>query len=60
MSDAAWFQDAVFYQLPVKSFFDGNGDGVGDFVGLTRKLDYIQELGVDCIWLLPFFPSPLR
>jgi maltose alpha-D-glucosyltransferase/alpha-amylase len=60
MPDAAWFQDAVFYQLPVKSFFDGNGDGVGDFIGLTRKLDYIQELGVDCIWLLPFFPSPLR
>ncbi|MBX9681814.1 MAG: maltose alpha-D-glucosyltransferase [Gemmataceae bacterium] len=60
MTSATWFQDAVFYQLPVKSFFDGNGDGVGDFVGLTRKLDYIQELGVDCLWLLPFFPSPLR
>src|SRR3954453_19052939 len=55
-----WFQDAVFYQLPVKSFFDGDGDGVGDFAGLTRKLDYLEELGVTCLWLLPFFPSPLR
>ena len=60
MSEAAWYQNAVFYQLPVKSFFDGNGDGLGDFVGLTAKLDYLKELGIDCVWLLPFFPSPLR
>src|SRR5579884_3280893 len=58
--DTPWYQDAVFYELPVKSFFDGNGDGVGDFPGLTRKLDYLQELGVTCVWLLPFYPSPLR
>jgi maltose alpha-D-glucosyltransferase/alpha-amylase len=58
--DTPWYTDAVFYELPVKSFFDGNGDGVGDFPGLTRKLDYLQELGVTCLWLLPFYPSPLR
>src|SRR3954468_13754103 len=56
----AWYQRAVFYELPVKAFFDGNHDGVGDFLGLTAKLDYLVELGVDCIWLLPFYPSPLR
>jgi maltose alpha-D-glucosyltransferase / alpha-amylase len=56
----AWYETAVFYELPVKSFFDANGDGVGDFVGLTRRLDYLQELGITAVWLLPFFPSPLR
>ena len=50
----------VIYEIPVKAFADGNGDGVGDFVGLTRKLDYLQQLGVDCLWLLPFYPSPLK
>lgn len=55
-----WFKDAVIYQLHVRAFHDGNGDGIGDFVGLTQKLDYIQGLGVTAIWLLPFFPSPLR
>ena len=55
-----WYKDAIIYQLHVKTFFDSNGDGVGDFAGLLQKLDYIQELGVTAIWLLPFYPSPLR
>ncbi len=55
-----WYQDAVIYQLHVRSFCDSNGDGVGDLAGLTTKLDYIQSLGVSAIWLLPFFPSPLK
>lgn len=55
-----WYRDAVFYELHVKAFQDGNGDGIGDFKGLVTRLDYLQELGVDCIWLLPFYPSPLR
>jgi maltose alpha-D-glucosyltransferase/alpha-amylase len=60
MMDPLWYKDAVLYELHVKAFFDGNDDGIGDFSGLTQKLDYLQWLGVDCIWLLPFFPSPLR
>lgn len=59
-SDPLWYKDAIIYELPVKSFFDSNGDGIGDFPGLVEKLDYIQGLGVTCVWLLPFFPSPLR
>jgi maltose alpha-D-glucosyltransferase/alpha-amylase len=55
-----WYKDAVFYELYLRAFADGNGDGVGDFAGLAAKLDYLQELGVTCIWLLPFYPSPLR
>src|SRR4051794_3225357 len=55
-----WYKDAVIYQVHVKSFADSNGDGVGDFPGLIEKLDYIAELGVNCIWLLPFYPSPRR
>jgi len=58
--DPLWYKDAIIYEVPVKSFFDGNDDGIGDFQGLIQKLDYVQELGVTCIWLLPFFPSPLR
>jgi maltose alpha-D-glucosyltransferase / alpha-amylase len=58
--DELWFKDAVFYEAPVKSFFDSSGDGIGDFGGLTEKLDYIRDLGVDCIWLLPMYPSPLN
>jgi maltose alpha-D-glucosyltransferase / alpha-amylase len=58
--DELWFKDAVFYEVPVKSFFDASGDGIGDFGGLTEKLDYIRDLGVDCIWLLPMYPSPLN
>ena len=59
-SDALWYKDAVIYQLHVKAFFDSNNDGMGDFAGLMSKLDYIQELGVSAIWLLPFYPSPLK
>jgi maltose alpha-D-glucosyltransferase / alpha-amylase len=55
-----WYKDAIIYQLHVKAFSDSNGDGVGDFGGLVQRLDYIQELGVNAIWLLPFYPSPLR
>jgi maltose alpha-D-glucosyltransferase / alpha-amylase len=55
-----WYRDAVIYQLHVKSFFDGNDDGIGDFRGLTSRLDYIAALGVDTLWLLPFYPSPRR
>jgi maltose alpha-D-glucosyltransferase / alpha-amylase len=55
-----WYKDAVFYEVHVKAFQDSNDDGIGDFPGLTSRLDYIQALGVDCLWLLPFYPSPLR
>jgi maltose alpha-D-glucosyltransferase/alpha-amylase len=58
--DPLWYKDAVIYQLHVKSFFDANNDGVGDFRGLIEKLDYIAELGVTAVWLLPFYPSPRR
>jgi maltose alpha-D-glucosyltransferase/alpha-amylase len=60
MTDPLWYKDAVIYQLHVKSFFDSNNDGVGDFPGLLQKLDYIQSLGINAIWLLPFYPSPRR
>ncbi|MBF6987901.1 MULTISPECIES: maltose alpha-D-glucosyltransferase [Cupriavidus] len=59
-ADPLWYKDAVIYQLHIKSFFDANGDGVGDFAGLLAKLDYLVNLGVDTIWLLPFYPSPRR
>jgi len=59
-TDPLWYKDAVVYETHVKAFFDGNGDGIGDFQGLTEKLDYLETLGVTCLWLLPFFPSPLR
>jgi maltose alpha-D-glucosyltransferase/alpha-amylase len=59
-ADDLWFKDAVFYELHVKAFYDSSGDGIGDFRGLTEKLDYLQDLGVDCLWILPFYPSPLR
>src|SRR5688572_6168699 len=58
--DAFWYKDVVVYQLHVKAYFDSNDDGIGDFKGLTQKLDYIRDLGVNAIWLLPFYPSPLR
>jgi maltose alpha-D-glucosyltransferase/alpha-amylase len=58
--DPYWFKHAVFYEVLVRSFYDSNGDGVGDLKGLTDKLDYVQWLGVDCLWLPPFFASPLR
>ncbi len=59
-TDPLWYKDAIIYQLHVKAFFDANDDGVGDFLGLCRKLDYLQDLGVTALWLLPFYPSPLR
>ncbi|MGH8497074.1 MAG: maltose alpha-D-glucosyltransferase [Gammaproteobacteria bacterium] len=59
-SDALWFKDAIVYQLHVKAFYDADNDGSGDFRGLLEKLDYIESLGVTAIWLLPFYPSPLR
>ena len=58
--DALWYKDAVIYQLNVKSFFDSNADGIGDFKGLNSKLEYIRDLGVNTIWLMPFYPSPLK
>jgi maltose alpha-D-glucosyltransferase / alpha-amylase len=58
--DALWYKDAVIYQVHVRAFYDSSGDGNGDFRGLAQKLDYLQELGVTTIWLMPFFPSPLR
>ena len=58
--DPLWYKDAIIYELHVKTFFDSNGDGVGDFAGLISKLDYLQELGVNALWLLPFYPSPGR
>jgi 1,4-alpha-glucan branching enzyme len=59
-SDPLWYKDAIIYELHVRAFYDSNGDGIGDFPGLTQKLDYLQELGVTALWLLPFYPSPLR
>ena len=58
--DPLWYRDAVIYQLNVKAFFDSNNDGMGDFQGVTAKLDYVKDLGVNTIWLMPFYPSPLR
>ncbi len=60
LDDKLWYKDAVIYQLHVRTFCDSDGNGVGDFRGLTNKLDYLQELGINAIWLLPFYPSPLR
>jgi maltose alpha-D-glucosyltransferase / alpha-amylase len=59
-NDALWYKDAVIYQVNVKSFLDSNADGIGDFKGLTSKLEYIRDLGVNTIWLMPFYPSPLK
>jgi maltose alpha-D-glucosyltransferase / alpha-amylase len=59
-SDPLWYKDAIIYETHVKAFYDKNGDGIGDLPGLLEKLDYLQELGITCLWLLPFYPSPLR
>jgi maltose alpha-D-glucosyltransferase/alpha-amylase len=59
-ADPLWYKDAVIYQVHVRAFFDSNDDGIGDFRGLTSKLDYIKELGVNTVWLQPFYPSPLK
>jgi maltose alpha-D-glucosyltransferase/alpha-amylase len=58
--DPLWYKDSTIYQLHVKSFCDSDGDGIGDFRGALQKIDYIADLGVDAIWLLPFYPSPRR
>jgi maltose alpha-D-glucosyltransferase/alpha-amylase len=60
MKDQYWYQQSVFYEVSVQSFFDANGDGIGDLAGLTEKLDYFVHLGVNCLWLIPFFESPMR
>jgi maltose alpha-D-glucosyltransferase/alpha-amylase len=59
-NDPLWYKDAIIYELHVRAFFDSNGDGIGDFPGLTQKLDYLEDLGITAVWLLPFYPSPLR
>ncbi|MGB5942768.1 MAG: maltose alpha-D-glucosyltransferase [Leeuwenhoekiella sp.] len=59
-TNTRWYKDAIIYELHIKAFFDSDGDGIGDFEGLMQKLDYIEDLGVTAIWLLPFYPSPLR
>jgi maltose alpha-D-glucosyltransferase/alpha-amylase len=58
--DPLWYKDAIIYQLHVKAFFDSDNDGMGDFKGLTQRLDYVKDLGVTVIWLMPFYPSPMR
>ena len=55
-----WYKNAVFYEVYVRAFYDSNGDGQGDFQGLIQKLDYLQALGVDCLWLQPYYQSPLE
>ncbi len=60
MADPLWYKDAVIYEVHVRAFYDSDGNGAGDFRGLTQKLDYLQDLGVTAIWVLPFYPSPLR
>ena len=59
-TDPLWYKDAIIYEIHVRAFADSNNDGIGDFAGLMSRLDYLQDLGVTCLWLLPFFPSPLR
>ena len=59
-TDPLWFKDAIIYELHVRAFFDSNSDGIGDFQGLIQKLDYLEDLGINTIWLLPFYPSPLK
>ena len=59
-SGELWYKDSIFYEAPIRSFYDSNGDGIGDFRGITEKLEYIKSIGIDCIWLLPFYDSPLK
>ncbi|MBU2578259.1 trehalose synthase, partial [Patescibacteria group bacterium] len=60
MNNTLWYKDAIFYEVYVRAFYDSNSDGHGDIKGLIQKLDYLQELGVTCLWLLPIYPSPLK
>src|SRR5690242_7431966 len=59
-TDPLWYKDALIYELSVRAFYDSNGDGIGDFPGLIQKLDYLEDLGINTIWLLPFYPSPMK
>ena len=59
-NDSTWYRDAILYEVFVRAFADSNGDGIGDLPGLISKLDYLQDLGIDTLWLLPITPSPLR
>ena len=59
-ADPLWYKDAIIYEVHARAFADSDDDGIGDFRGLTKRLDYLQDIGVTAIWLLPFFPSPLR
>src|SRR3954469_7758812 len=59
-NDPLWYKDAIIYEVHVRAFHDSAGTGIGDFRGLTQKLDYLQDLGITAVWLLPFYPSPLR
>src|SRR5579859_4824331 len=59
-ADRLWYKDAIIYEVHVRAFFDSNADGIGDLRGLTQKLDYLEALGITAIWLLPFYPSPLK
>lgn len=58
--DSLWYKDAIFYELHIRAFYDSKADGIGDFAGARQKLDYLRDLGITCIWLLPFYQSPLR
>src|SRR5881296_3354313 len=58
--DPFWYKDAIIYEVHVRAFYDSNEDGIGDFTGLTQKLDYLQDLGITAVWLLPFYPSPMK
>jgi maltose alpha-D-glucosyltransferase/alpha-amylase len=60
MDDPLWYKQAIFYQVYPRAFKDSDGDGRGDLAGLAEKLDYLKDLGVDCIWLMPIYPSPLK
>src|SRR6516162_2452515 len=60
MADQLWYKDAIIYELHVRSFFDSDNDGIGDFAGVVQKLDYLEDLGITAIWVLPFYPSPLK
>src|ERR1700716_2342182 len=59
-TDPLWYKDAVIYEVHVRAYYDSNDDGIGDFEGLTQKLNYLQDLGITAVWLLPFYPSPLK
>jgi maltose alpha-D-glucosyltransferase / alpha-amylase len=60
MSDTLWYKNDIIYELHVRAFFDGNADGIGDFRGLIEKLDYLRDLGIACLWLLPFYQLPFE